>query len=103
MTMHELVDGVINEYEVTICPKTAFARYVVNWLVKEEFIKANGGSFAMYSQCVLTAKGLDALSSTPTSLGGSETVISKLKAGLASGSTEALKAAIAASVKSFIA
>lgn len=103
MEMHKLVDGKIDEYEMTTCPKTAFARDVVNWLVKEEFIRANGGNFAKYSQCVLTAKGLDALSSTPTSLGGSETVISKLKSGLASGSREALKAAIGASVKSIIA
>ncbi|EGQ9138199.1 MULTISPECIES: hypothetical protein [Vibrio harveyi group] len=99
MNVNEIVGGTVDTDDMYVCPKTEFAAYCVDWLVSEGFIKASGGNFAMYNQCVLTAKGLDALNSMPTSLGGKESVISKIKSGLASGSTEALKVAIGESVK----
>ena len=99
MKMHELVGGEIDTDELYVCKKTEFARDVVNWLREEGFIKAGGGNFAFYSQCILTAQGLDALNSVPASLGGKESIISKIKSGIASGSSEAIKAAIAASVQ----
>ena len=103
MEMHKLVGGKIDTDNLYICPKTNFSKHVVNWLTEEGFIKSSGGNFAMYNQCVLTAKGLDALNATPESLGGKETVISKLKSGLATGSSEVIKSAISASVKALVA
>ncbi|WP_028863976.1 hypothetical protein [Psychromonas aquimarina] len=102
MKMHELVGGEINSDEMSMCPKTDFAKDVVNWLTDEGYIKSSGGNFALYSQCVLTSKGLDALNSTPDSLGGKATTISKIKDGLATGSSEVIKAAIGATVKSIV-
>jgi len=100
--MHELIGGEINPDEMYICPKTDFASDVMKWITDEGYIKSSGGNFALYSQCVLTSKGLDALNSTPKSLGGKETTIMKLKSGLKTGSSEVIKAAIGATVKSVI-
>jgi hypothetical protein len=98
MELHKLVDGEIIPDEMYVCEKTDFANCAVKWLADEGFIKVSGGNFGVYHQCILTSKGLSALSSVPDSLGGKDTVISKIKAGLASGSTELMKSAVGASV-----
>jgi len=97
---HILVGGEIDEYELKVCPKTTFGSDTVRWLRNEGFIVAEGGNFGTYHGCYLTAKGLSALNATPESLAPGETVIAKLKKGLATGSSEVTKSAIGAFVTS---